>query len=77
MLAAVMCVVNDVKASYGNGIGLMSSGPDTGEFDTKKMPCPNCGTIGKLVKVNEINGKPVKNTYFCLECTFYFEVEKK
>ncbi len=76
--AAAICVVNDVQASYGdNGIGLMSSGPGTVEFDTKKMPCPNCGTVGKIFKVSEINEKPVKNTYCCLECKFVFVVEKK
>ncbi len=37
----------------------MSSGPGTVEFDTKKMPCPNCGTVGKIFKVSEINEKPV------------------
>ncbi len=58
-------------------LGLMSSGPGTVEFDTKKMPCPNCGTVGKIFKVSEINEKPVKNTYCCLECKFVFVVEKK
>lgn len=76
--AVAICVVNDVQASYGdNGIGLMSSGPGTIDFDVRKMPCPNCGTVGKLVKVSEINEKPVKNTYCCLECKFIFAVEKK
>lgn len=76
--AAAICVVNDVQASYGdNGIGLMSSGPGTVEFDVRKMPCPNCGTIGRITPVNDVNGKPVENMYFCLKCMYRFEVIKK
>lgn len=74
--AAAICVVNDVVASRNIGIMPMG-GPVKGEFETRKMACPKCGTIGKIITVNDVNGEPVENRYFCLQCKYEFEAIKK
>lgn len=72
-LAIGVCIAGELRASQGVDIPM---GPITGGFDMKNTPCPNCGEVGNLVKVNEINGILVKNTYCCLSCFFCFEVVK-
>lgn len=71
-------VASTVFDAYASQMATLSSPdgntPITGSFDTHKIPCPNCGEVGKLVRVNNIDNKPVENIYCCLSCLSYFEI---